>query len=81
IHADLLHLFGNMLFLRAFGDNVEDAFGHVRFALFYLISGAFAGLVHAAAYPQSAAPLIGASGAVAAIVAAYVMLHPRVLLW
>jgi membrane associated rhomboid family serine protease len=81
IHADLLHLFGNMLFLRAFGDNVEDAFGHVRFALFYLIVGAFAGLVHAAVHPLSQAPLIGASGAVAGVVAAYVVLHPRVLLW
>jgi membrane associated rhomboid family serine protease len=81
IHADLLHLFGNMLFLRAFGDNVEDAFGHVRFLLFYLIAGAFAGLAHAAVHPQSESPLIGASGAVAAIVAAYVVLHPRVLLW
>lgn len=81
IHADVLHLFGNMLFLRAFGDNVEDAFGHLRFALFYLIAGAFAGLVHAYVHPLSQAPLIGASGAVAAVVAAYVVLHPRVLLW
>lgn len=81
IHADLLHLFGNMLFLRAFGDNVEDAFGHLRFALFYVIAGAFAGLVHAFVHPLSQAPLIGASGAVAAVVAAYVVLHPRVLLW
>lgn len=81
IHADILHLLGNMLFLRAFGDNVEDAFGHVRFALFYFIAGAFAGLAHAVAHPLSPAPLIGASGAVAGVVAAYVMLHPRVTLW
>lgn len=81
IHADILHLVGNMLFLRAFGDNVEDAFGHVRFALFYVIVGAFAGLTHAFVHPMSQAPLIGASGAVAGVVAAYVVLHPRVLLW
>jgi membrane associated rhomboid family serine protease len=81
IHADLLHLLGNMLFLRAFGDNVEDAFGHVRFAIFYLLAGAFAGLIHTVAHPMSDAPLIGASGAVAAVVAAYVTLHPKVQLW
>lgn len=80
-HGDLLHLGGNMLFLWVFGDNVEDAMGHVKFLLFYLICGAFAGLVHTFMVPGSPNPLIGASGAVAGVIAAYLMLHPRVRVW
>ena len=80
-HGDILHLAGNMLFLWVFGDNVEDAMGHLRFLAFYLICGVFAGLVHVFMMPESGNPLIGASGAVAGVIAAYLMLHPRVRVW
>lgn len=80
-HGDFLHLAGNMLFLWVFGDNVEDAMGHLKFLLFYLICGAFAGYMHAWIEPDSAIPLIGASGAVAGVIAAYLMLHPKVRVW
>jgi membrane associated rhomboid family serine protease len=81
LHANLLHLGGNMLFLWVFGDNVEDAVGHGRYLLFYLVCAAGGGLAHALVNPESAIPLIGASGAVAGIVGAYFVLHPRVKLW
>lgn len=81
LHGSFLHLAGNMLFLWVFGDNVEDAMGHVRFIMFYVMCGVFAGVVHAFAAPNSQVPLIGASGAVAGVVAAYLMLHPRVKVW
>jgi membrane associated rhomboid family serine protease len=80
-HGDILHLAGNMLFLWVFGDNVEDAMGHMRFLIFYLACGIFAGLTHAWMVPDSESPLIGASGAVAGVIAAYLMLHPRVRVW
>jgi membrane associated rhomboid family serine protease len=80
-HGDLLHIAGNMMFLWVFGDNVEDACGHVRFLLLYLAGGIIAGLLHVAMQPGSEAPLVGASGAVAGIIAAYLVLHPRVLVW
>lgn len=81
LHGDLLHLGGNMLFLWVFGDNVEDAMGHPRFLLFYLAAAAAGAAAHQFVLPDSQIPLIGASGAVAAVVAAYVLLHPRVKLW
>ena len=80
-HGDVLHLAGNMLFLWVFGDNVEDAMGHARYLVFYLLCGICAGLVHAWISTDSAVPLIGASGAVAGVIAAYLMLHPRVRVW
>ena len=80
-HGDVFHLVGNMLFLWVFGDNVEDAMGHVRFLVFYLACGVFAGLFHAWMVPDSDMPLIGASGAVAGVIAAYLMLHPHVSVW
>ncbi|MFA5898590.1 MAG: rhomboid family intramembrane serine protease [Hyphomicrobium sp.] len=80
-HADIFHLVGNMLFLWVFGDNVEDAMGHLRFLVFYLACGVFAALFHAFMVPDSDLPLIGASGAVAGVIAAYLMLHPRVNVW
>jgi membrane associated rhomboid family serine protease len=80
-HGDWLHLAGNMLFLWVFGDNVEDAMGHAKFLLFYLACGVFAAFVHAMTGPSSDSPLIGASGAVAGVIAAYIMLHPRVNVW
>lgn len=78
LHGDLPHLVGNMLFLWVFGDNVEDAMGHLRFLAFYLLCGILAALAHALVDPYSVKPLIGASGAVAGVMGAYVMLHPRV---
>ncbi|PZO76619.1 MAG: rhomboid family intramembrane serine protease [Mesorhizobium amorphae] len=81
LHADWLHLGGNMLFLWVFGDNVEDALGHLRFLLFYLLSAAAGALAHGLLVPESQAPLIGASGAVAGILSAYLILHPRVKIW
>lgn len=84
MHGDILHLAGNMLFLWVFGDNIEDAMGHGRFLIFYLLCGVFAGLAHVAMSTEPAfagVPLIGASGAVAGCVAAYLMLHPKVQLW
>lgn len=80
-HGDVFHIGGNMLFLWVFGDNVEDAMGHIKFLFFYLACGMFAGVVHSLMLPDSANPLIGASGAVAGVIAAYLMLHPRVRVW
>jgi membrane associated rhomboid family serine protease len=81
LHSGWMHLIGNMLFLWVFGDNVEDAMGHARFAGFYLLCGAAGGMAHAFANPFSEAPLIGASAAVAGTLSAYLILHPRVELW
>ena len=81
LHGDPLHLAGNMLFLWVFGDNVEDAMGHLKFIVFYLLCGIIGGLVHAAVGPASKVPLIGASGAVAGVITAYVLLYPRVMVW
>lgn len=81
LHADLWHLAGNMLFLWTFGDNVEDAMGHLRFLIFYLACAFAASWFHAFSFPTSDAPLIGASGAAAGVVGAYLMLHPKMKIW
>ena len=81
LHGDFLHLAGNMLFLWVFGDNVEDATGHIRFFVFYILCAIAGAWVHQLALPSSNAPLIGASGATAGIVAAYLLLHPKVKVW
>ena len=81
LHGSWVHLGGNMLFLWVFGDNVEDAMGHFRFLVFYLLCAAFAGFAHALLEPSSIVPLIGASGAVAGVIGAYLMLHPKVRVW
>ena len=81
LHGSVLHLLGNMLFLWVFGDNVEDAMGHARFLLFFALCAAAAGLTHALVDPAGERPLIGASGAVAGVVSAYLILYPRVKLW
>jgi membrane associated rhomboid family serine protease len=81
LHGGILHLLSNMLFLWVFGDNIEDAMGHLKFLVFYLLCGVAGGLAHAAFLPDSGAPLVGASGAVAGVIAAYLMLHPRVRVW
>ena len=80
-HGDIMHLFGNMLFLWVFGDNVEDAMGHFRYLVFYLACGVSAALVHAVMLPASQDGLIGASGAISGVIAAYLMMHPRVGVW
>lgn len=81
LHGDIFHLLGNMLFLWVFGDNVEDAMGHARYLAFYILCGIAAGLAHTYMQPTSKLPLIGASGAVAGVIGAYLLLHPRVLVW
>jgi membrane associated rhomboid family serine protease len=81
LHGDVLHLAGNLLFLWVFGDNVEDACGHFGFAVLYLACGVLGGLTHVVMQPTSGAPLIGASGAVAGVIAAYLVLHPKVNVW
>ena len=95
LHGSWFHLIGNMLFLWVFGDNVEDAMGHLRFLVFFVLCGVIASFVHAVAsfyvvgagtpesfmLPTPQRPLIGASGGVAGVVAAYVILYPRVRIW
>jgi len=81
LHGGWIHLTGNMLFLWVFGDNIEDAMGHVRFIMFYLMCGIFAALAHTYMLPDSDLPLIGAAGAVAGVIAAYLILHPKVKVW
>lgn len=81
LHGDLGHLFGNMIFLWVFGDNVEDALGRFRYFLFYIACGVAAGLVHFLAQSSSTTPLIGASGAISGLLAAYLVLFPRAKVW
>jgi len=76
LHAGWLHIGGNMLFLYIFGDNVEDRMGHFWFLLFYLFCGIVAGLAQVAVAPASVIPSLGASGAIAGVLAAYLVLFP-----
>lgn len=77
LHGGWMHLIGNMWVLHIFGDNVESALGHGRFALFYLLSGLAASLLHLVTNAHSAVPTIGASGAIAGVMGAYFVLYPR----
>ena len=77
LHADPLHIGGNMLYLWIFGNNVEDRLGRPLFLAFYLAGGVIAALAQVAIAPDSAVPVIGASGAIAAVLGAYVVLYPR----
>lgn len=77
LHGGFMHLLGNMLFLWVLGDNVEDALGHKRFVVFYLLCGLLAALAHAATEPSSQVPMIGASGAISGVIGAYLMVHPK----
>ncbi len=77
LHGGWLHLGGNMLFLWVFGDNIEDRLGHGRYLIFYLASGVAATLAHAAMNPGSGVPSIGASGAIAGVLGAYLILFPK----
>ncbi|MDQ7844243.1 MAG: rhomboid family intramembrane serine protease [Armatimonadota bacterium] len=77
LHGGWAHLLGNMLYLWIFGDNVEDLMGHGRFLIFYLLTGMAAVWAHILTAPASAVPLIGASGAIAGVLGAYLALFPR----
>ncbi len=76
LHAGWLHLIGNMWFLWIFGDNVEDALGHARYLVFYLVCGGVAAIGQALVAPASAVPMIGASGAIAGVLGAYLVWFP-----
>jgi membrane associated rhomboid family serine protease len=77
LHGGFLHLIGNMLYLWIFGNNIEDAMGHFRFIVFYLVCGVIAASSHAMTDPGSAVPMIGASGAISGVLGAYLLLYPR----
>ncbi|HEX9621045.1 MAG TPA: rhomboid family intramembrane serine protease [Polyangiaceae bacterium] len=77
MHGGWAHVGGNMLFLYVFGDNVEDALGHLRYAVFYLIGGVAAAMAQLGTDPGSTIPMVGASGAIAAVLGAYLVLYPR----
>ncbi|MBA4313321.1 MAG: rhomboid family intramembrane serine protease [Chlorobiaceae bacterium] len=77
LHGGWIHLIGNMLFLYIFGDNVEDRFGHIRYILFYIIAGVSAAVMQTIIFPESTAPMVGASGAIAGVLGAYVFMFPQ----
>jgi membrane associated rhomboid family serine protease len=77
VHGGILHIAGNMLYLWIFGSNVEDTLGHARFFVFYLSSGFVAALAQTASHPESSVPMVGASGAVAGVLGAYLFLFPH----
>jgi membrane associated rhomboid family serine protease len=76
MHGGWLHIGGNMLFLFIFGDNIEKAYGHVKYVIFYLVCGIIAGLAHVLSQPDSPIPSLGASGAISGVLAAYLVLFP-----
>ena len=76
VHGSLFHLLGNMLYLWIFGNNIEDYLGKVRFVLFYLLAGLGASAAHVIFHPNSQSPMVGASGAIAGILGAYLVLYP-----
>jgi membrane associated rhomboid family serine protease len=78
LHGGWLHLLGNMWFLWIFGNNVEDSMGAARFAVFYLLCGLAAAALQVAFQPDSAIPMVGASGAIGGVMGAYIVLYPRV---
>ena len=77
MHAGLAHIAGNMLYLWIFGDNIEDSMGHAKYLLFYLVGGTVASLTHIITNPGSQIPTVGASGAIAAVLGAYLVLYPQ----
>jgi len=76
LHGGLVHLFGNMIYLWIFGGAVEEALGRVRYLAFYLLCGAVGSLTHTALFPHSFVPSIGASGSIAGLLGAFLVLHP-----
>ena len=81
LHGGWMHLIGNMLFMWVFADNIEDAYGNVGFAIFFILCGVVGGLAHVFMMPNSDSPLIGASGAVSGVLASYLVLYPRARVW
>jgi len=81
LHGGWMHLIGNMWFLWVFGNNIEEAMGSLRFALFYLICGLLASATHILSNTGSTLPSVGASGAIAGVLGAYAMLYPRARVW
>lgn len=77
MHGDIMHIFGNMLFLFIFGDNLENLLGHIRFAAFYLVCGLAAALAQVVMDPGSAIPMLGASGAISGVLGGYLVLFPQ----
>ena len=77
LHGGLLHIASNMLYLFIFGDNVEDRMGHLRFFVFYFVCGVAAGITHIVVNAGSSTPSVGASGAIAGVLAAYLRLFPH----
>ena len=77
LHGGWMHLIGNMLYLWIFGNNVEDAMGHVKFVIFYVVCGILAAVSHAVTDPASGIPMVGASGAISGVLGAYLLLYPR----
>lgn len=78
LHGSWVHLIANMWFLWLFGNNIEDAMGHGRFAMFYLLTGIIAAGAHIWSEPSSPVPIVGASGAISGVMGAYLLLYPRV---
>jgi membrane associated rhomboid family serine protease len=85
LHGGLLHLLGNMLYLWIFGNNIEDRLGHIGFIGFYLVGGIAAAMTHILIQPDSMIPMVGASGAISAVLGAYMIIFPRarvvLLIW
>tara|TARA_B100000315_G_scaffold258730_1_gene311899 strand:+ start:1651 stop:2367 length:717 start_codon:yes stop_codon:yes gene_type:complete len=77
LHGGWVHLIGNMLYLWIFANNIEDAMGHRRFIVFYILCGVIAALSHAFTVPSSPIPMVGASGAISGVLGAYLLLYPR----
>jgi membrane associated rhomboid family serine protease len=77
LHGGFMHLIGNMLYLWIFGNNIEEAVGHFRFVLFYVVCGIIAAMSHAMTDPGSVVPMIGASGAISGVLGAYLLLYPH----
>jgi membrane associated rhomboid family serine protease len=78
LHGGWMHLLGNMWFLWLFGNNIEDSMGRVRYLVFYLLCGVAAALAQVIVTPDSAIPMVGASGAISGVMGAYLILYPRV---
>jgi membrane associated rhomboid family serine protease len=76
MHGDFMHIFGNMLFLWIFGDNIENMIGHIRYAAFYIICGIAAALAQIILGPDSIIPMLGASGAISGVLGGYILLFP-----
>lgn len=77
MHGGWMHLIGNMVFLWVLGDNIEDAMGHLRYIVFYVICGIAAAFCHMIVDPNSTIPMVGASGAISGVIGAYLVLHPK----